>query len=149
MSTNKKVTTKKAAKTLSIKRLITYWLIPVWVALVFTLVLFVIALTTTHFDWAMTGRFLLAFSPILGVTLALMYILWYLVPRWPLETGLIVLLIMFGAYLFASLNDNNLALQVRAYLSERFNIDFFAASMTLGGLLIALYAIYIQQRKSK
>ena len=81
------------------------------------------------------------------VGLTLMYILWYLIPRRPLETGLIMLLIMFGVFMFASVKDDNIALQIRTYLSERFDITFFATAMTIGGLLIAVWAVYNQQRK--
>lgn len=149
MTTNKKVTTEKAVKSLSTKRLITYWLRPVWIILALMLVLFLFVLTTSRFDWVTAWHLLIVLLPVYGLMLATMYVLWYLVPTWPLETGMITLLIMFSVYLFASLNDNNLALQLRTYLSEHFNTDFFAVSMTLGGLLVALYAIYIQQRKQK
>lgn len=149
MSANKKVTTKKAAKMPSIKRLLTYWLRPVWVTLALMLLLSMMVLTTTHFDWNIPARFLRAFVPVFLMLLAFMYILWYLIPIWPLETGLITLLVIFIAFLLASANNFPFAPQIRAYVSKGFDMDFFVAAITIGGLIVTLYAVYVQQRKPK
>lgn len=149
MDTNNKVTTERTPKALSIRRLITHWLKPVWVTLAFVLILLVFSLVVTHFGWAVTGRFLLTISPVFISTLAIMYLFAYLIPLWPLETAFATIFIMFGIYLFASQNNDNVALAIRTYLSKQFNIDFFSVSMTLAGVLIALYAIYKQERKPK
>jgi len=110
---------------------------------------FIFVLVESNFDWLTARRLLVVMLPIFGTVLILMYIFWYLIPLRPLETGLIMLLILFGVFMFASVNDNNIALQMRTYLSERFDVTFFATAITIGGLLIALWAIYNQQRKQK
>jgi len=147
MGNNKEITTKKTSKVPSIRRLLIYWLIPVWIVLLLMLAWFIFVLVESNFDWLIAWRLLVVMLPIFGAVLTLIYIFWYLIPLRPLETGLIMLLIMFGVFLFASVNDNNIALQIRTYLSERFDVPFFATAMTIGGLLIAVWAIYNQQRK--
>lgn len=147
MGNNEEITTKKTSKVPSIRRLLIYWLMPVWIVLLLMLALFIVVLVELDFDWLTAWRFLAIMLPIFGVVLTLIYIFWYAIPRRPLETGLIMLLILFSVFLFASVNDNNIALQMRTYLSERFDITFFATGMTIGGLFIAVWVIYKQQRK--
>lgn len=147
MGNNKEITTKKTSKVPSIRRLLIYWLLPVWIVLLLMLALFIIVLVESDFGWLTAWRLLFIISPIFGVILTLIYIFLYLIPIRPLETGLITLFILCSVFLFASINDNNIALQMRTYLSERFDVTFFATSMTIGGLFIAIWAIYYQQRK--
>jgi len=64
-------------------------------------------------------------------------------------TGLIILLIVLFVFQLASGNNTDFAPQIRAYLTESFDIDFFATAMTMGGVLVAIYAIYKQQQKQK
>jgi len=149
MGNNEEITTEKTSKVPSIRRLLIYWLIPVWIVLLLMLAWFIFVLVESNFDWLTARRLLVVMLPIFGTVLILMYIFWYLIPLRPLETGLIMLLILFGVFMFASVNDNNIALQMRTYLSERFDVTFFATAITIGGLLIALWAIYNQQRKQK
>ena len=147
MGNNEEITTKKTSKVPSIRRLLIYWLVPVWIVLAFMIALFIILLVESNFDWLTAWRFLLIILPVFGVFLALMYIFLYVAPQRPFETGLAILFILSGVFLFASINDNNIALQMRTYLSERFDITFFATGMTIGGLFIAVWVIYNQQRK--
>lgn len=139
----------KASKSLSIKRLLTHWLIPVWVTLAIYLAFFLLSLTTSHFDWAISGRLLVVLSPILATMLFVMYVFWYLIPKWPLETALIMLAIMCIIFLLASGKDFPIASQIRDYISNNFDINYFAASMTIAGLVIAIFALYSQEKKRK
>ncbi len=149
MGNNEEITTKKTSKVPSIRRLLIYWLLPVWIVLLLMLALFIFVLVESNFGWLTAWRYLVVILPVFGVLLTLTYIFCYLIPLRPLETGLIVLFIMFGVFMFASVNDNDIALQMRTYLRKWYDITFLATGITIGGLFTAAWAIYNQQRKRK
>ncbi|MFC1929784.1 hypothetical protein ACFLW6_02825 [Chloroflexota bacterium] len=58
-----------------------------------------------------------------------------------------MLFVLFAVFLFASGNDVPFSASVRAFIRSNFDIDFFSVAMTLGGLGVAVYVIYEQQKK--
>lgn len=114
--------------------------------LVLMLLLVVVAVAVSGFQWGLLFQTLGAFRLAFPIILVCVFILTFLVLRFHIYTTLVVLLVGAFAFFLASMKASPICQQISEYIHLHFQVDLFAAAVTMLALAIALFEVYRRSR---
>ena len=121
--------------------------------LVAMLVLVVIAVVIEGFQWELLFQTLGVFRLAFPIILVCVFILAFLVLRFHIYTAIAMLLVGTFAFFLASMKTNPVSQQISEYIRVQFEVEFFAAAVTMLALAIALFEVYrrsiVDERREK
>ena len=114
--------------------------------LVVMLVLVVLAVAIEGFQWELLFQTLGVFRLAFPIILACVFILAFLVLRFHIYTAIAMLLVGTFAFFLASIKTNPVSQQISEYIRVQFEVELFAAAITMLALAIALFEVYMRPR---
>lgn len=115
-------------------------------ALLLMVVLVVVCVAVKGFRWELFFQALCSLRLVFPVMLAFVFILAFLVLRFPIYNMFVMLLVVALAFLLASMKNNPISQQISEYIHTQFEVELFAAAITMLALVSALFEVYRRSR---
>lgn len=129
-----------------------FWLSAFWstmpVIIAIILVVFILV-AISSFQWHLVLNVFRVLWPAFAVIIAFVYTLFLLTMKYPIGTITTGLMLIAFTLLLASQKGNYIADELRGYITDNFEINYFLGAITVIALALAFSTIRMKDRKSR